>query len=91
MVQLLYVRVAPGGSSEADVTDVRWYNPETGGANVATVAGMVQFIQENRGRAYVCDGHRIVEIEVAQIDGRSFIRMVPDRDKPLGLLSLPRF
>jgi hypothetical protein len=90
MVQVLYVRVAPSGTDESHITDVRWYNPTTGAMDVATTAGMVKFIAQDKGRAYVCDGSRIVEIEVVAAP-TPYIRSQPDITLRKNLLSLPRF
>lgn len=90
MIQVLYIRVPAGGSREADITDVRWYDPQSGNTNVAARAAMVQFILGN-GRAYVCNGQDIQDIEVAQENGQLFIRLSPSESGPDGLLSLPRF
>lgn len=92
MVQILYVRLAPGGFSEQHITDVRWYNPETGEANVANTATMVHFIKNQGGRAYVCDGSRIVNVQVAGEGGEPYIKAVANPFQPANsLLTLPKF
>ena len=87
MVQILQVRVADPGTHESNVTAVKWYNPESGAENVATVQAMVDFLRN--GRAYVCNGSEIGEVEIATTP-TVHIRVKPT-EKIRSLLSLPRF
>lgn len=89
MVQILYVRVGPPGTEERHITDVRWYNPETGVSGTTNVEGMVQFIRDTHGRAYVCNGRRVVDIEWVN-DVPPYIRTKSDGIMNDNLLSLPR-
>lgn len=91
MVQILYVRVASPETHESHITDVRWYNPETGDMNVATVAAMVDFIANKHGKAYTCDGRHIRDVEVVQDGNTTYIRSRPDFITTDNLLALPRF
>lgn len=89
MVQILHIRLQSPGTHESHITDVRWYNPDKGAINVATVAAMVKFISGN-GRAYVCNGRRITDVEVVFGDS-PYIRTHADDSITDNLLSLPRF
>ena len=89
MVQILYVRVGPPGTEERHITDVRWYNPETGVTGTTSVESMVQFIRDKHGRVYTCNGHRIAEVEWVN-DTIPYIRSKPNAIRSDNLLSLPR-
>jgi hypothetical protein len=89
MVQITHVRVREPANGDADITDVRWYDPRTGSINVANLAGMVEFIR-NGGQSYTCDGNRIRLIEV--VNGHTpYIRLTPDPSAPGSLSDLPKF
>lgn len=90
MVQITYVRVAPPGTHESHITEVKWYNPKSGVNGTSTVAGMVQFLRDNNGLAYTCDGSRIARVEWVAAPS-PYIRSAPDRSTTDNLLSLPRF
>jgi hypothetical protein len=59
MVQITHVRAETTTSHEREITGIRWYDPQSGNMNIASVAGMVEFLGKG-GRAYVCDGTSIV-------------------------------
>jgi hypothetical protein len=85
MVQITHVRVPEGVTHESQASGVRWYDPQSGNVNVANITGMVEFIR-NGGRAYICDGSKIVDVVVAN-------HPVP-HIAPAGggsLLALPKF
>lgn len=88
MVQIQHVRVGAPGTEERHITDVRWYNPESGAMGTTKVAGMVEFIKKG-GRVYTCNGHRITEVEWVD-DTVPYIRSRADQSVSDNLLSLPR-
>lgn len=88
MVQITHVRAPAAATQEHHITDVRWYDPESGNMNVSNVSGMVQFMLKG-GYAYVCNGRGISAVEVMN-SPTPYIRAVPTASTG-DLLSLPRF
>ena len=90
MIQILAIQAAESATSENEIRAVRWYNPDDGNTNVATVAVMVAWIRDQKGVAYIYNGRQRAEVEVAP--GPSpYIRTRSAEINAPGLLSLPRF
>jgi len=90
MVQLLAVQLSEPGTDENHIKMVRWYNPQDGSINVATVAVMVDWIQNRRGVAYTYDGNIRSDVVVSNLVPPG-IRAKPPNGVRQTLLDLPRF
>jgi hypothetical protein len=77
------------GSGHEHISDVRWYSPSDGKMDASPVANIVKFINE-KNRAYVCDGHRIVDVGVVDANP-PYIRTYADKVWTDNLLALPKF
>lgn len=88
MVQILFVRVAAPGTHDSHVTDVRWYNPQTGAMGTTNIASMVDFLKEAKGKAYVCNGSAVADI--GWVDGDRPYIQVRSNDPSLALHALPK-
>jgi len=90
MVQILAVHVQAAAQHENQIIAVRWYNPEDGQINVATVQVMLEFLQVQRGVAYTYNGRESSRIGVAP-GPPPHLTIVSRGVGVQSLLSLPRF
>lgn len=89
MVIVTHVRLS-GGDRHEHISEVRWWNPESGDMGQSTRQVMVDWIREKHGVARVTDGSRLVDVRV--LDGDPpYIRTVADGRWTDNLLALPRF
>jgi len=88
MVQLLMVHLDAPAAQEADISSVRWYNPEDGQISVATRSVMVDFIRGG-GVVYAFDGRNRTEVDVA--DGPTAYIRARQGAGINSLLALPKF
>jgi hypothetical protein len=90
MVQILHKRAAQPATDESHITEVRWYEPESGNINVATTATMVEWLRDKKGRAYVCNGLVVADVEAVE-GATPYIRVKPGPGVTVSLLNLPDF
>ena len=78
-----------GGQLHQHIASVRWINPETAVTGETSRAGMVDWIRNRGGQAFVSDGTRSVWVGV---DGTPpYIRTHADGVWTDNLLALPTF
>lgn len=90
VIQILAVQVDASATLESQIVAVRWYNPDDGNINVATVAVMVDWMQRQNGIAYIYDGRQRADVEVV-LGAASYIQIRQAGVNALSLLNLPRF
>lgn len=91
MLIITHIRLGGGGKTDADVSEVRWWNPQSGDMNSSTRQAMVDWIRGG-GVARVTDGTRLVDVRVVDEPARPpYLRTVADGRVTDNLLALPRF
>lgn len=88
VVIVTHVRLV--GTGHEHISEVRWWNPQTGQMGTSTRQVMVDWIQNSNGVARVTDGFRLVDVMVANANP-PYIRTFADGQWTDNLLALPRF
>lgn len=89
MVQILAIHME-GGNEHEHIAELQWRNPDTGATGKASRSGMVSFIRDENGRAYVQDGN--AKNWVGWVDARPpYVRTHADGRWNNNLLALPRY
>jgi hypothetical protein len=79
-----------GGQGHEHIASVRWINPETNDTGETSRAGMVDWIQNKNGKAYVVSGGYRVAVGVVNA-AVPYIRTYADGVWTDNLLALPTF
>ena len=91
-VRVTKVHMSPGGSLHEHIEEVMWENPADGSSGRSSVATMVDFIDNQNGKAYTWDGYNRAEIHtVHPAYRRPYIQTVADGKWTNNLLALPRY
>lgn len=90
MVVITHVRMSQPGSRHDHIVEVKWRNPDDGKVGSNTVAQMVDFIENKKGKVKVTDGRNTVDVGVVK-ETPKYIRTYADGVWSDNLLSLPRF
>lgn len=91
-VQITHRRMSPGGTQNQHITDVRWRNPTTSATGESTKAGMVDFIDVQKGSAYVLGAQSRSEVGTVHEQGQTpYLRTYANGQWDDNLLSLPLF
>ena len=91
-VRVTHRRMSPGGARNEHITNVKWLNESTGKIGVNTKAQMVDYIDNQKGSAYVTGPQSRSEVGTVHRAGtvpylRTFANGVPNDN----LLSLPTY
>lgn len=89
MVEITAVHMV-GGEGHEHIGEVKWRNPDSGATGATSRAGMVKFIRDDNGRAYVTDGQNTVWVGVVNATP-PYIRTYADKVWTDNLLALPRY
>jgi hypothetical protein len=79
-----------GGERHEHIAEVRWINPETNATGQTSRAGMVEWIRDKGGKAYVVSGGERVAVGVVSANP-PYIRTHADGVWKNNLLALPRY
>jgi hypothetical protein len=91
-VRITMVHMTPGGTLHSHIESVRWVNDSTGSTGQISVPEMVDYIDNQNGKAYTWDGHVRAEVHtVHPTQGRPYIQTKADGRLTNNLLSLPRY
>ena len=92
MVYITHIRMVPGGTGHAHISDVKWRNPGDGKVGESTRAAMVDWIDNKAGDAKVTDGKTTVDVvTVANTPHPKYLRTAANGKLADNLLALPRF
>lgn len=78
------------GTTLQHISSFRWRNTSTDNTGETSRAGMVDWIENKNGKAYVANGTQAVQVTVVHSDP-PYLRSQPDETTNDNLLSLPRF
>lgn len=91
-VEITHVRLSAGGSTHERITDYKWRSSETDDVNSSSKPAMVDWIENESGKAYVGSGANRASVgAVKAADGQPYLRTHADGQWTNNLLSLPGF
>jgi hypothetical protein len=90
MVFITHVRLSSEGQRHEHIIEVKWRNPDDGKTGSNTVAEMVDWIENKKGKAKVTDGRNTVDVGVVDAKPK-YLRTYADGVWTDNLLSLPRY
>jgi hypothetical protein len=79
-----------GGIRHEHIESMQWINPQTQATGESTRQGMVHFLTQSPGQAFVSDGVRNVTVGVVDATPK-YVRTYADGVWTDNLLSLPRY
>ncbi|MCX4758596.1 DUF3892 domain-containing protein [Kitasatospora purpeofusca] len=79
-IQITAVRLSPGGATHEHITHLWWTDQASGDTGNSTRAQLVDWIENQSGRAYTCDaaGHRTEVAVVTPAHGEKYLRTRAD-------------
>lgn len=91
-IQITAVRLSPGGTAHEHITHLWWTNQTSGKTGDSTRAQVVDWIENQSGKAYTSDrnGHRTEVAVVTPARGEKYLRTHADGVWTNNLLALPR-
>jgi hypothetical protein len=89
LIYIYAVRFA-GGKGHSHITRVRWKNPDNGKSGELAQQGMVDWIANKGGSAYVCGGGHLARVGIVRADP-PYIRTYADGVWSDNLLKLNTF
>jgi hypothetical protein len=91
-VRVTQVHMSSGGYLHEHIQSVRWSNESTGASGESTTAEMVDYIDNQNGKAYTFDGYTRADIHtVHPANRRPYIQTKADGKLTDNLLALPRY
>jgi hypothetical protein len=91
-LRITHRRMSPGGTRNEHITDVFWQGDAGEGANSATKAQMVEFIDVQKGSAYVQGRQSRSQVGTVHEQGKTpYLRTYANGQWDDNLLSLPPF
>ena len=90
MVFITHVRLSSEGQRHEHIIEVKWRNADDGKTGSNTVAEMVDWIENKKGKAKVTDGRNTVDVGVVDAKPK-YLRTYADGVWTDNLLSLPRY
>ncbi|MFF5372852.1 DUF3892 domain-containing protein [Streptomyces sp. NBC_00481] len=92
-IQITAVRLSTGGTTHEHITHLRWTSQTSGNTGDSTRAQVVDWIENQAGKAYTSDraGHRTEVAVVTPTRGEKYLRTRADGVWTNNLLALPRF
>jgi hypothetical protein len=90
MVFITHIHMDTPRGGHEHIASVKWRNPSDSQTGSSTIEQMVDFIEKQKGRVQVTDGHRTVEVGVVNAQPK-YIRTHADGVWTDNLLALPRY
>ena len=91
-VRITHVRFSTTSKTHETITDYKWTNPSTNATGSSTKAAMVDWMDNQNGRAIVGSGSSQVNVGVVHPDSsQPYLRTHADGKWSNNLLSLPTF
>jgi hypothetical protein len=91
-VEVTNRRMSAGGTRSEHITDVKWRNPATGSTGESTKAQMVDYIDVQKGSAYVQGRQSRSQVGTVHEQGKTpYLRTYANGQWDDNLLSLPPF
>jgi hypothetical protein len=91
-VRITHIRLSSWAENHEHIIDVRWLNESDGNTGSNSKDSMVEWIDVQKGTAYVGTGPSRAYVGVIRPEGKApYLRSYADKQWNNNLLSLPRF
>lgn len=91
-IEITHVRLSSGTPDHEDITDCKWKSLSDGSVKTSSKATLVEWIDNENGKAYVGSGSQRVNVGTVHPQGGTpYLRTYADGEWTNNLLALPRF